>query len=165
MNLKLSESWEGPFTVTKKNSPLSYGIDTRDRKIPLVHVQLMKRYDREQEHVKVRRVMSVLESDTDHDDILSRYSETEIVERQLKDSQKSDIDNLLSKYQDVMTSEPGITKLTEFAIEARDAEPIFQRPYNTPAAFKASIAKKIDCLLGKGSLDHLRVLGHHPWYQ
>ena len=37
MNLKLSDSWEGPFSVIKRNSPLSYAIDTGDRRIPSVH--------------------------------------------------------------------------------------------------------------------------------
>ena len=55
LNLKLSESWEGPFTVTKRNSPLSYAIDTGDRKLPSVHIQLMKKYDREVEQKRVGR--------------------------------------------------------------------------------------------------------------
>ena len=42
MNLKLSDSCVGPYTVTKRNSPLSYVINTGDRQIPSVHVQLMK---------------------------------------------------------------------------------------------------------------------------
>ena len=42
INMKLAESWEGPYTVVKRNSPLSYKIDTGDRVIPSVHVQLLK---------------------------------------------------------------------------------------------------------------------------
>jgi len=34
MNFKLEESWEGPYVVFKRNSPLSYGVDTGERKIP-----------------------------------------------------------------------------------------------------------------------------------
>ena len=94
MNLKLAERWEGSFTVKKKNSPLSYDIDTGDRRIPSVHIQLMKRYDREQEQTKLGRITSVFEPDTDQENILSRYSEAEIVDRKMKKSQQSDIDSL-----------------------------------------------------------------------
>jgi len=38
LNFKLQESWEGPYTVKKKNSPLSYAIDTGERVIPSVHI-------------------------------------------------------------------------------------------------------------------------------
>ena len=38
MNLKLAETWEGPFNITKKNSHFSYAIGTGDRKIPSVHI-------------------------------------------------------------------------------------------------------------------------------
>ena len=39
---KLAISWAGPYQVVKKNSPLTYRIDTGDRVIPSVHVQLLK---------------------------------------------------------------------------------------------------------------------------
>jgi len=34
---KLEDSWEGPYCVYAVNSPLSYGVDTGDRKIPSVY--------------------------------------------------------------------------------------------------------------------------------
>ena len=116
MNLKLSESWEGPYAVTKRNSPLSYAINTGDRHIQSVHVQLMKKYHQESDNSRVSRVTSVFEPDTTHDDILTRYSEAEVVEQELLESQKKDIDDLLQLYPDVMTCEPGLTPLTEFSI-------------------------------------------------
>ena len=91
---KLAECWEGLFTLTKKNSPLSYGV----------HIQLLKKYNRDSEQTRVCRVTSVFEADTTHDDIVTRYSEADIVEQQLQDSQTKDIDDLLKDYSDVMTS-------------------------------------------------------------
>ena len=149
MNLKLFDSWESPYTVTKRNSPLSYAINTGDRHIPSVHVQLMKRYLRENDTERVNRVISVFEGDTADDEIVATYAETTIVEQELQQSQTADIDKVLSKYADVMTAEPGLTSLTEFAIETGETEPIFQRAYNTPAALKASIDTEIDWLLDK----------------
>ena len=42
MTTKLEESWEGPFKITKVNSPLSYGVDFGHRKSPSIHVQQLK---------------------------------------------------------------------------------------------------------------------------
>ena len=39
LNTKLSESWEGPYTVERKNSHLSYKLNTGDRTIPSVHIK------------------------------------------------------------------------------------------------------------------------------
>ena len=109
MNLKLAESWEGPFTVTKKNSPLSYSIDTGDRKIPSVHVQLIKKYQKAQ----VGRVTSVFQQDTTSDNIVDRYSEASVQTQELRDSQNKDIQELVDRYKDVLTSEPGLTHLAD----------------------------------------------------
>ena len=44
LNTKLSDSWVGPFQVEKRNSPLSYCINTGDRVLQSVYVQLLKKY-------------------------------------------------------------------------------------------------------------------------
>ena len=149
LNLKLSDSREGPFKITKRNSPLSYSIDTGDRRIPSVHIQLIKAYNRE-EDVMVSRVTSVFEPDKPGDDILERYAEAHISDSELSDKQKEDLDRVLSNFTDVMTSELRLTNLVDFAIDTGDSQPIFQRPYNSPAAFKKDIDKEIDWLLEKG---------------
>jgi len=38
LNLKLEESWEGPYKITKRNSPLSYAVDNGSRVIQSVHI-------------------------------------------------------------------------------------------------------------------------------
>ena len=42
LNQKLQESWAGPGTIVKVNSPVSYKVQTPDRLIPTVHVQQLK---------------------------------------------------------------------------------------------------------------------------
>jgi len=81
LNLKLSESWEGPFIVSKKNSPFSYAVDSGERKLGSVHVQLMKKYDKTTAPTRIRRVTSVLEGNTREDDITTRYSETKLTQQ------------------------------------------------------------------------------------
>ena len=109
----------------------------------------MKGYNRD-DNARVSRVTSVFEPDNPDDDIIARYAEAHIGEADLSDNQKQNLDKLLATFPDVMTSEPGLTTLVDFAIETGDSQPIFQRPYNTPAAFKSSMDTEIDWLLEKG---------------
>jgi len=78
MNFKLEETWDGPFKIAKRNSPLSYSVDTGSRKLQSVHVQLIKRYNRQEEALTVARATSVFEPDSTHDDITDRYAEVKI---------------------------------------------------------------------------------------
>ena len=159
MNLKLSDSWEGPFVITKQNSPLSYAIDTGDRKIPSVHVQLIKKYYQDTDNLKVNRVTSVFEPDTQQDDILDRYSEVVFDGEQLCDKQARDIKQIDDRYSDILTKEPGLTNRITFSIDTGDSRPIFQRAYNTPVTLKQSIDKQIDWLLQQNFIR----LSTSPW--
>jgi len=42
VNLKLRERWSGPCEIVKKNSPLTYKMNTGNRTINSVHIQLLK---------------------------------------------------------------------------------------------------------------------------
>jgi len=150
LNFKLEECWEGPFTITKKNSPVSYGVDTGVRRLASVHVQLLKKYLRNAENLKVGRATSVMEPDTEKDDILDRFAEVKVKGDSLSKDQEGEIERLIQKYSHTLSKEPGLTHLTEFAIDTGDHRPIFQRAYNTPAALKDSIDHEIDWLLEKG---------------
>ena len=44
LNTKLSDSWVGPYVVEKRNSRLSYRVNSGDRVLQSVHVQLLKQY-------------------------------------------------------------------------------------------------------------------------
>ena len=145
MNLKLADSWEGPFIVYKKISPLSYAIDIGDRIIPSVH-QLMKQYQHDSDNPKINRVTSVFESDTKQDDTLDRYSEETVQEQELQTNQARDIQSIVDKFQDVLTKEPGLTTLTEFGIETGETQSIFQRAYNPQLPLtRASTMRLTDC--------------------
>jgi len=53
-------------------------VDTGDRKIPSVHIQLLKKYNRSEDVSKVNRATSVIEPDEEGDDIIDRYAEVKI---------------------------------------------------------------------------------------
>ena len=67
INTKLADSRLGPFKIVRRNSPLSYKVDTGDRVINSVHIQLLKQYVPRTETAEVKRVTTVLELDTESD--------------------------------------------------------------------------------------------------
>jgi len=148
---KLESSWSGPYTVIKQNSPLSYSIDMGDRKVPSVHVSLLKKYIRESENVKISRATTVLDSDTSEDDVSERYTEVEVSgSGDLEEVQKKQLEEVLDRFSGTLTKEPGLTGLAVFSIDTGTHQPIMQRPYSTPAHFRTSIDEEIDWLLAKG---------------
>ena len=147
---KLEESWEGPFTFIKVNSPLSYGIDFGHRKSPSVHIQQLKKYHKPVGDTVVGRVTSVLEQDTPQDDIRDRMAETKVVPTSLTERQKEQIQQVEHDYRDILTKTPGCTDQAVFDIDTGTHEPLFQRAYNTPIALKEHIDRELDWLIQQG---------------
>jgi len=147
---KLETSWEGHYTVYKKNSPLSYGVDTGDRRIPSVLISLMKSYKRDEPVAKIGRATTVMEEDSKWDEIGDRFAEVKVSgDEQLNEVQKEQIAEIWAKFWGTLTKEPELTNLTEFKIDTGTHAPVHQHPYNTPAHFRASIDSEIDWLLEK----------------
>jgi len=148
---KLETSWYGPHIVLRKNSPLSYGIDVGDRKLPSVHISLLKKYEREKEVVTVARATTVMDEDTVGDDIAERYNEVKVSGGDELDKEKrSQLEEILERYRGTLTKEPGITNITSFTIDTGDHAPVHQRPYSTPTHFRRSIDTELDWLLEQG---------------
>ena len=140
-NTKLADSWEGPFVVERRNTTLSYRVNTGDRTLPLVHIQLLKAYTPRQEDPKVHRVTSMLEPDTLTDEIHDQYAEAKVTGSVVNDERQRDIRSWEMDYQDILTKEPGLTNLKQFRIDIGDHAPIHQRPYNTPQSLIDSVNK------------------------
>ena len=75
MNSKLSETWLGPYTIVKMNSPLSYKVNTGSRRVNSVHIQLLKGYIERYDTTLVKRITTVLEPDSESDSMEHEYTE------------------------------------------------------------------------------------------
>ena len=114
LNTKLADSWEGPFVVEKRITPLSYRINTGDRTLPSIHIQQLKAYTPRQEDSKVKRVTSVLEPDTQIDQMDDQYAEAKVTGSVDTEDRQKDIEGWKHDYKDILTKEPGLTTLKEF---------------------------------------------------
>ena len=147
LDLKLRESREGPGKVLARNSPLSYRVETDKRVFSTVHIQQLKAFEKPR---VVRRVTSVLQEDTESDDITDRYAEVKVQEQELTEQQATQLKQVLDKYEGVLTKEPGKTDMVTFDIDTGEAEPVYQRPYSTPVSLRESVDVEIEWLLNKG---------------
>ena len=149
LNTKLSDSWEGPYQVMKRNTPFSNKVSMSDRVLPSVHIQLLKAYVPRPE-LKVRRVTSVLEPDTPTDHMEEQYSEVVVTGSVITEDRQRDIQGWVKDFSDILTKEPGLTELKQFRIDTGDHAPIQQRPYHIPQALKESVDVELAWLKQKG---------------
>ena len=142
---KLKESWVGPGTILKINSPVSFRVQTPERTLATVSVQQLKLAHNPD---VVKKITTVVE-DTTTDHITDSFATAAIENQVLTDQQQQQLHQVLQAHESILTKEPGLTHLVKFDIDTGDAEPIHQRPYSTPIALKASVDVEIDWLLAK----------------
>ena len=154
LDQKLRESWAGPGTVVKVNSPVSYRVQTPDRLIPTVHVQQLKLATTS----AVKKIAAVVQ-ETIGDELTTSVATAKIQTQELTVEQHTQLKAELEKYTEVLTKDPGLTTRATFDIDTGDAEPVRQRPYSTPVALKDSVNKELEWLLQKGYI----VPSSSPW--
>ena len=101
-------------------------------------------YTPRQEDSKVKRVTSVLEPDTQTDQMDDLYAEVKVTGSVVTEDRQKDIEGWKHDYKDILTKEPGLTTLKEFRIDMGDHALIQQRLYNTPQSLKDSIDKELE---------------------
>ena len=147
LDLKLQESWVGPGKIVGRNSPVSYRVQTDERLIPTVHIQQLKLA---KEFKIVKRITSVLQEDSNNDEITDRFAEAKLEHQTLTAEQQLQLDDVLGKFDIVLDKEPGLTSLVKFEMDTGDNTPIYQRSYSTPVALRAKVDDEIDWLLQRG---------------
>ena len=149
-NTKLMDSWAGPYTIEKRNSPLSYRVSTGDRTLPSVHVQLLKLHIPREADKEVHRVTTMLEPDSATDTMENQYAEVTLMGQAQAESREADVLGWESDFRDTLTKDPGTTNLAEFRIDTGQHPPVCQGPYNTPQSLVESVSKELDWLKKKG---------------
>ena len=145
LNEVLQPAWQGPYRVKEILGGLSYKIDV-DGKGKNVHIKFLK----EDVGKSVKRITTVLEDDRVTDDITVTNSKVHVEQVVLDDRMKADVDEWLVEFKDVVCTEPGLTDWVELTIKTGEAEPVSQRPYNTPVALREAVGKEVDWLVQKG---------------
>ena len=127
-------------------------MNTGDRVLPLVHIQLLKKFVQRESDPKVHRVTSVLDPDAESDDVADRYAEVQIRGDNIDEVKARDIASWEAEYSDILTKEPGITHLAEFTMNTGNHPPIFQRTYSIPTSLVESVDRELQWLCSKNNI-------------
>ena len=76
-----------------------------------------------------------------------------VVNNELNDEQKDELQRLLKKYSDTFTDVPGVTKAGHHDIEVSDSRPIHCRPYPLPHALRETVKKEVQEMLDYGVIE------------
>ena len=143
--------------VEKRNSHLKYRVNSGDRILQSVHVQLLKLYTPRSPEA---RVTTVLEPDSSTNTMEQQYAEATVMGKVVTETREANISNWEKDFADIITKEPGLTTLAQFKFETGQHPPICQGPYNTPHALRESVNKELEWLRQK---ENPPVVGRRPW--
>ena len=152
---KMGDSWDGPYKILEKISPLNYKVETPGRRSKILHVNLMKRWS-----IPVARVHGVAviqEEEGESESPLGlRLVAVDFVPNV---SQQQQLDQTLHKFPTVLCDKPGKTEVATLSILTGDALPICSHPYRIPPKWKSEVKSQIDQLLFLGIIE----ASESPW--
>ena len=148
IHAKMGASWEGPFEIDQKVSPVNYKINVPGNPLQskILHCNLLKKWSTTA--TKVHRVAIVQEEDGEED-----FSSGVTLSSQdfvPSEQQKIQLENLLKKNSDILHPVPGRTKELKLAINTGSAEAVRAHPYMIPPKWQAQVKDQIDNLLDLG---------------
>ena len=172
---KLIMQWKGPFKVVEKLNACDYRVMVKG-KVKTYHGNMLKKYfRREAEEAETGEsdaismsCISVIESeeeegqiDADYTHFLNQHSvslrfptveskeniQDIKVNRDLNESQTTEVRALLSSFTEVFTDIPGTTDIVEHEIVLTSLHPVRSRPYPVPYALRNDIKSEIETML------------------
>ncbi len=142
LNGCLEASWEGPFTIVEKVSPVTYRIVPKGKKSKpkSVHINLLKVV---QPSLPVCAVVLVTEEP--HDCILPNTRKP--VPISLSYKEQSELDRVIKSFPDVFSDVPGLTSLLSHSVGVTSNMPIWSPSFPIPAQVDSEFRKELDSLI------------------
>ena len=149
LQIKLGDTWDGPYQVGKAISPVTYLIQVpgKHHKSKVLHSNLLKKWTTPV--ANIHRVSTFVEEE----DCLSEQPPGLILARENFEpsvSQQLLLDQTLDQYKDVLCPDPGLTKELKLAINTGDNQPIRSHPYRIPPRWKDEVRGELDKMLALG---------------
>lgn len=151
---KLLMQWSGPHKVVAVKSGCDYVIDL-DGQTKTYHANLLKKYFRRE---TVGAAVMIVDDGDAGELNLPILESTEsikdvVVSDELDDKQRSEVQELLSKYQDVLTDLPGCTDLASHDVRLTTQQPIRMKQYPIPHHAKKAIEVEVAKMLAMGVIE------------
>ena len=154
----LSVSWEGPYKILKRLGLVTYQVLVHDKhkKVRVVHTNMLRRY--------VPRISCFVNSSEEGEEEFSNVvpasfpstvertvtSEDVVINPELEPSQRSQLRELLKKYDSIFSNIPGSTNVLRHQIRTINDIPIKCAPYPIPQALIPVAQKEIEVALKLG---------------
>ena len=151
LHSKMGASWDGPYVVGDKKSPVTYSVHVSDQphKAKVLHVNLLKRWTTPASHI--HRV-AIVQDEDDGDETcpvgLRLGRPVFVPSRQ----QQAALDKVLGEFPEVLRSEPGRTCQAELVINTGDHPPVSSHPYRIAPRYRDEVKAQINHLLELGIL-------------
>ena len=173
---KLLAEWKGPFVVTKAVSPVDYEIQINSKVKKPFHINMLKEWVERDvgdqvasaDNVEVSNLTGLSEHQ-EHSfcNVVLEFEDEEKVkvnienpllsphetindiklDSQLDITQKTELNEILRSYSDVLTDVPGRTTMIEHDVILKTEVPVTKKAYMLPYALREKVKAEIDCML------------------
>ncbi|XP_063587863.1 uncharacterized protein LOC134765248 [Penaeus indicus] len=157
---KLTMQCKGPFSVIKRHeNGVDYLVKTKG-KIKLYHVNMLKKYVRREGEDKSKEVCrmcivddSEVAKDTCSIAVLDQAESKFNISNHLDFEEKGQLNELLDKYSDVFSDEPGITSAVIHDIKLTTDIPVHRKPYPVPHHLLKTFENEVEQMLKLGIIE------------
>ena len=148
---KMDCSWEGPFEIEKQVSPVTYALKLpgRSTKAKILHCNLLKEWHTPADVLHRVMVVSDEESESESSPGLKLGRDDFVPSR----AEQAMLDEVLVRYKDVLSPNPGRTEAAQLVIRTGDSEPVRSHPYRIPPRWKEEVKLQLDQLLALGIIE------------
>ena len=154
---KFGDSWDGPYEVVEKTSPLNYKVKTSGgaNRCKVLHVNLLKKWSTPVARIHGVAVVHEEEGESESPQGLILHRDGFVP---TGDEQKQ-LDEVLTRFKDVLRDTPGLTNELTLSINTGDSTPVRSHPYRIPPRWKEEVKSQIDLLLSLGIIQ----ASDSPW--
>ena len=148
---KLEGAWTGPFEIERCVSPVTYALKLpgRSNKAKVIHCNLLKEWHTPADVLHRVMVVSDEESESESSPGLKLGRDDFVPSR----AEQAMLDEVLLRYQDVLSPNPGRTQSAQLIIRTGDSEPVRSHPYRIPPRWKEEVKLQLDQLLALGIIE------------
>ena len=148
LHSKMGDSWDGPYQVAKQISPVTYRIEVpgKPSKQKVLHCNMLRHWHTPAS--KIHRIVAISEEEGE----VEMSPGLKLVREGFSPSkaEQAMLDKVLSDYDDVLSSEPGLTDILKLSINTGNHSPLRNHPYRIPPRWKDEVRIEIDKLLELG---------------
>ena len=149
IHAKMGASWDGPFQIKEKVSPVTYRVMVpgRAKLSKVLHCNLLRRWS--SPAARVHRVAIVQEEEESVVEGTNglKLGREGFVPTELE---QASLDSVLASFPEVLHAEPGRTTVVALKIDTEGHKPISSHPYRIAPRWKEEVKRQVDQLLEWG---------------